>query len=389
MAVRRKTLRGKVDCRTSLRVCGVLAAIALAGAGCGGGGPSRPDVLTGIARDAVETYESLAASAAALEVAVDELCSDPDRPSANAVVGASRALAAVRANWSFSAAVWTGPVMEHRSWAVVDWPPAPDEIADLLTDESKELSVERIGSRVGADQRGLGAAEVLLDWHSRADGGDGIGASSASDAPVPTSDPTRRCDYLHSISAVVVDEAELVLDNWTTSFEGGAPYMETLSAESEMGIDDLVNDSIFLLEAITDLELGRALGETSAEADVEAVVEGPLGLGANDILAHLGGVRTVMIGSRSPADAAQPGLAGLSSLLTDDVAERLVVQLDSADAAVSAIEGPLREAVVNDPVAVSIARAALKELQVTISTEVVSQLGVTIGFSDADGDSSA
>ena len=75
------------------------------------------------------------------------------------------------------------------------------------------------------------------------------------------------------MSAVVLDEAELVLDNWTTSFEGGSPYMETLSAESEMSIDDLVNDSIFLLEAITDLELGKALGEASAEAEVEAVVE--------------------------------------------------------------------------------------------------------------------
>lgn len=388
MAVRRTTLRERTSGGLPRRMAALLAAVALVAAGCGGG-PSRPDVLSDVAVDATEAYTSLASSANELDAAIAGLCSDPASVSQAGVMEAARALATARVDWSYSAAMWTGPVMEHRSWAVVDWPPEPPEIAELLADESKELSVERIGSRVGADQRGLGAAEVLLDWHSRAGGGSGIGTNSGGGAPVPASDAARRCDYLRSVSAVVLDEAELVLDNWTTSFEGGPPYMETLSAESEMSIDDLVNDSIFLLEAITDLELGKALGETSAEADVEAVVEGPLGLGAADVLAHVRGIRTAMIGSRSPGDPAGGELGGLSLLLTDDLGQRLLNQLDNADAAVSAIEGPLREAVVNDPAKVSAARAALKELQVTISTEVVAQLGVTIGFSDADGDSSA
>ena len=374
--------------RPTSRIAAAVVAVAMSALACSGG-PSRADVLTEVGIDAADAYESFVMSAAELDAAFEILCDDPASVDESVVEEAARILATARADWSHTAAMWTGPVMEHRSWAVVDWPPEPDEIAGLLADETKELTTERIGSRVGADQRGLGAAEVLLDWHSRAGGGDGIGARSGDGAPVPASDPGRRCDYLRSVSAVVLDEAWLVLDGWIASFEGGPPYTETLSAESEMGVDDLVNDSIFLLEAITDLELGKALGETSAEADVEAVVEGPLGLGAADVLAHLRGIRTVMIGSRSPGDTADGELRGLSLLLTDELGQRLVTQLDSADAAVSAIESPLRDAVVNDPATVSAARAVLKALQVTISTEVVSQLGVTIGFSDADGDSSA
>ena len=388
MAVQKRTLRRGTPGRRPRRVGALLAIVAVSVSACGGG-PSRTDVLEDIGIDAAGVYKSFLISAGKLDAKFAKLCADPASVSQAVVEEAAAALATTRADWSYTAAMWTGPVMEHRSWAVVDWPPEPDEIADLLADETKELTTERIGSRVGADQRGLGAAEVLLDWHSRAAGGDGIGAGAGGGAPVPAGEPGRRCDYLRSVSAVVLDEAELVLDNWTTSFEGGAPYMETLSAEAEMGVDDLVNDSIFLLEAVTDLELGRALGETSTEADVEAVIEGPLGLGAGDVLAHLRGIRTVMIGSRSPDDPTDGEPRGLSLLLTDDLGQRLVTQLDSADAAVSAIEGPLRYAVVNDPGMVSSARAALKELQVTISTEVVSQLGVTIGFSDADGDSSA
>lgn len=388
MAEQRGTPRGRTSSRKARRVGALLAAVAVSVSACGSG-PSRPDVLEDVGTDAAGAYKSFFISAGELDAKLAKLCADPASVSQAIVEEAAEALATVRADWSYTAAMWTGPVMEHRSWAVVDWPPEPDEIADLLADETKELTTERIGSRVGADQRGLGAAEVLLDWHSRAGGGDGIGTSARGGTPVPANEATRRCDYLRSVSAVVLDEAELVLDNWTMSFEDGPPYMDTLSADAEMGVDDLVNDSIFLLEAVTDLELGRALGETSAEADVESVVEGPLGLGAADVLAHVRGIRTVMIGGHSPGDLTDGELGGLSLLLTDDLGQRLVSQLDSADAAVSAIEGPLRDAVVNDPATVSAARAALKELQVTISTEVVSQLGVTIGFSDADGDSSA
>ena len=375
---------------TSKAVAAAALAVTLAAATAAcGGGPSRTEVLEAVGRDAADAYQAFLTSASELDAAFATLCADSAVVNGADVDEAVAALVTARADWAYTAAMWTGPVTEHRSGAVVDWFPEADEIAELLTDETRDLTTERIGTRVGADQRGLGAAEVLLDWHSRAAGGDRIGPPTSAGTPVPPSDPVRRCDYLQSVSAVVLDEAELVHRNWTVAFEGGLPYTETLYTDPKRGVDDLVNGSMYLLEAVTDLELGRALGVTSAEADVEALVEGPLGLGASDMLAHLHGIRTVMIGNISSGESAARELRGLSLLLSDTLAERLVIQIDAAEAAVLAIEGPLRVAVLYDPATVLAARAALKELQVTISTEVVSQLGVTIGFSDADGDTSA
>lgn len=372
----------------SKAMAAVAVAVAVAAAACGGGA-SRTEVLEAIGLDAADAYEAFLTSASELDAALATLCADPAAVDEADMGEAVAALAAARTAWAYTGAMSTGPVTEHRSGAVVDWFPEADEIAELLTDETKDLTTERIGTRVGADQRGLGAAEVLLDWHSRAAGGDRIGPPPAIGTPVPASDPVRRCDYLRSVAAVVLDEAELIHRNWTVAFEDGLPYVETLPADVEMGVDDLVNGSMFLLEAVNDLELGRALGETSAAADVEALVEGPLGLGASDMLAHLHGVRMVMFGTDIPGDAAGGERRGLSLLLSDALAERLAIQIAVAEAAVLAIEGPLHVAVLYDPATVSAARAALKKVQVTISTEVVSQLGVTIGFSDADGDTVA
>ena len=381
-------VRGASKRLSRMAAAALAVTVAVAAAACGGGA-SRVEVLGSIGQEIADAYQAFSTSASELDASLARLCADPAAVNEADLGEAVAALTAARLAWAYTGAMSTGPVNEHRSGAVVDWFPEADEIAELLTDETKDLTTERIGTRVGADQRGLGAAEVLLDWHSRAAGGPRIGPATGVGTPVPASDPVRRCDYLRSVAAVVLDEAELIHRNWTVAFEGGAPYTETLSADVEMGVDDLVNGSMFLLEAVNDLELGRALGETSAVADVEALVEGPLGLGASDMLAHLHGVRAVMFGAGAPDNSAEAVARGLSPLLSDDLAGRVAIQIAVAEAAVLAIEGPLRAAVLYDPASVSAARAALKKVQVTISTEVVSQLGVTIGFSDADGDTLA
>ena len=133
---------------------------------------------------------------------------------------------------------------------------------------------------------------------------------------------------------------------------------------------------------MTDRELGRALGVMEGGADPTAIVEGPAGLGVVDLQARLEGLRAVLVGV--------DGEGGLGPLLGDDLTERLTAQTDEAAAAladVAALDVPLREAVETSPATVQAAMDALNALQVTVATEVVSRLGVTLGFSDADGDS--
>ena len=351
---------------SAIVVCLVLAAA------CGGGGPDRPSVLADLANEAIiPAYQQFDAAAADLHAATERLC---DGPSAAALTDARRALAEARGAWSYSEAMWVGPVMDRRSWAVVRWPIAVDEIEELIADTSLVLDHDRIANRIGADQRGLGAVEHVLYT-----GTEGATAGSESDV-LEALDGSRRCDYLRALTGVVTKEASLLADGWTESWDSTEPYRDEFSSPDGDGLDAVVNDALFLLEAITDLELGAAIGRMDREPDPEAIDEGPAAAGVEDLTARLDGVRAVLVGDEA-------GKSGLAPLLGEDIAGRLRDQLSVARAAAGDVAPPLRTAAVESPESVAAARDAIKVVQITVATEVVSHLGVTVGFSDADGDS--
>ncbi len=341
---------------------------------CGEDAPDRAEVLTELADNTiVPSLEALVADTDELETATMALCESPSIATLDA---AHAALAEARGTWSVSEAMWVGPVMERRSWAVIDWPIDAADVEALIADESVELDIERLSRRIAADQRGMGAIEYILG--SPADTGGTLDALQ---------DP-RRCQYLTGVSSVVATEARLLPADWTVGFEDGGPWIDRFVDPDENGLDQLVNDALFLLEAMADGELGSALGDMGGEPDPDAIVEGPRGLAASDLADHLTGLRLVLVGGSVNADRVD-GVPtdGLGPLLGDDLSERLTAAFDRADTAVAAIEGPLVEAVENDPAVVESARQAITEIQTLMATEVVSRLGVTIGFSDADGDS--
>lgn len=342
------------------RLVACSAALVLIASGCGSPETNRSEALeTAALQTIVPAYDAFAVDAAALDLAVVEFCAAPSFDGLS-VVGA--AIADTHRSWATTETMWIGPVMDRRSWAVIDWPIDADEIDELLADTSIALDAERIGQRIGADQRGLGAIEHLIETS------DGLTAF----------DDSRRCDYMLGITAVITSEADAVVGDWTVGFEGADPWTDLIGADADANVDALVNDAVFMLEATADAELGTALGETDRDQDLDAIVEGALGLGVEELRGRIAGLGAVFVGT--------PGAPGLSGLLGEDLATRLDEQIATADAALADIDGSLGTAVVERPADVSAARAAIKAVQVTFSTEVVSRLGVTIGFSDADGD---
>ncbi len=326
--------------------------------------PTRSDVLAGLAATTiVVTYEQLATDGEALATAATNLC---QQPSTESIGAANEALAAMRDTWSMSEAMWVGPIEERRSWGRIDWPIDRTEIDDLIADPTVPLDPDRLASGIAADQRGLGAVEHVL--------GDPTEPAAALDAL----DDERRCTYLTGVTTVIGEETAVLAAAWTADSGVGEPWRETFADPETASIDMLVNDALFVLEDITDRELGPALDGT--EARIDPIAEGPAGLGTTDIAGHLRGLRAVLIG---PPEVAP---SGLSELLGQDLTDRLTTAFDSADEAIAAIDTPLRTALVERPDLVTEARAAIKQLQVIVGTEVVSRLGVTIGFSDADGD---
>lgn len=347
---------------TLRRPVGTLVVLAVLTASCAGT-PSRPEVLDDLAEEAIiPAYQRFQAAASQMYVTISGFCASPDNAG---LAGSRTAVDSARQAWVGAQAMWVGPVMERRSWSVVRWPVDPEQIEDMIADTSVGLDYERLATRIGSDQRGLGGLEYVL--HAGAD-------------PLAELQDPRRCEYLQTTSQIIADQADLLLSDWTTGWEDGAPYREEFSAADGDGLDSLVNDAFFLLESITDLELGSALGVMGRSPKPEAIQEGESGGGVTDIVERLLGLQAVLIGKDLES--------GLDVLLTEELAERLATQLTAALGAVEAIRPPLRQAVLDSPEVVSAARDAVKAVQISVATEVIAQLGVALGFSDADGDSS-
>jgi hypothetical protein len=151
----------------------------------------------------------------------------------------------------------------------------------------------------------------------------GLGALSV----LLTDDPSpRRCDYALGIADLVADEASALARDWAEfgpSAIGG-------DATANDAIRDIVSNATF------------ALRESEMDPPPPPAIEQGL----------LDGVRVAMLGTA-------PDQPGLSPLLDEDLVARLTDELDRDDAAAAAL---------------------------TLSVDVASDLGITLNFSDADGD---
>lgn len=340
----------------------VFAAVAV---GCGSSPPSRSEVLADIADQVIiPAYENLAKESSEFLQASRDFC---ENLSPESLAGTRNALRNARSAWRETEAVWVGPVMNRRSWAVIDWPINVGDIERLLNDESVVLDFDRLSKRVGADQRGFGTAEHFL-----------YTSATGRDLLENFANP-RQCRYLIGVAEVSAAEADLLVGDWTSSYEGGGPYRRILLDPDGSGLDAMVNDLLFLLERIIDLELGAALGEMGEEVDVSRIPEGPAGLGAVDLQQRLYGARRVLIGGE--------GVDGLGPLLAAETVSQLEEQFDAVFESVSAIDSSLRAAARSSPESVERVYEGVAAIRRTVSTNVVSRLGVQIGFSDADGDS--
>ncbi len=134
----------------------------------------------------------------------------------------------------------------------------------------------------------------------------------------------RACAYAAGAAALVVEEGAALADEW-------ASFGPTLA-----GSDEQANDSL------RDIVSG-------ALRSIEMAGEEPDAPGAD---ARLAGARWVLLG-----DGDQ--FVGLAPLLADSTVDQLTAEFDAAD---------------------------VMALERTIVTEVVSELGISVNFSDADGD---
>ena len=227
---------------------------------------------------------------------------------------------------------------------------------------------------LGSNRRGFGAIEYLLFRNN------------------DLADPNRAvsaCPYLVAMATVDHEETGAILNEWAEVSEGRPAYRDYFSdrASSSMlpsaAVADVVRTVYFLIRDIVDVRLASAMGLRQDPADPSAIPGTSADNGLNDIRHELMGMREVYEGSGEEG----LGIGDLVAQLSEDTDGRLRNEFGAATVAMDVVDGPFCAAVEHRTPRVQTLYERLLDVQRTIATEIVSLLGVSIGFTDTDGDS--
>ena len=337
--------------------------------------PSRQEVLVNLTDQViVPRFQTVSEEMGAMRDELHGLCSEPT--SANLQASRTRWRQA-RASWMRSQAMWFGPVMDRRSRTLVDWAPVdPERIEDTLG-QRDSVSASDVREFFGSTQRGLGAIEYVI-------------FGDDADVLASLEDPEGiRCQYLTALGDVVAREMTDVLLGWTGDGTNGGGYASyfngtaNIALVEQQALDEVVRTSVFLTRSIADMRLGQALGSDGGIPDPSAI---PGGNGHNavaDLRNQVIGMQDMYLGGNTEE---APGVDDLVNGVSAEANDRMLAHFTATLAAIDQLQEPLQSTVVDNPEPALAALQQAQELQRALNTEVVSLLGVTVGFADTDGD---
>lgn len=364
---------GRRAIRALVVVAGGVALVAAPGAcsdgdpGAGGAGgapsPSGDELtaqLTAIAEEViVPAYEELGAALASLRESAASLCAAPSAASLEeARLGWRRASAA----WQASRAGGVGPAMDARLSSDVAFAARAPNVDELLAG-GEPVDRASVAQR-GAAVRGLYALEIALF-------GTGSDALAAPEG-------ARRCEYASSVAALAEEAAAPVVEAWSSGAAVDA-LVEGLDDGLRSSVSALVNETSGRLQEVD----RKGLRDMAAAASVDELAESRRDGPAAHRLADL---RALASGATAVLGDEDVGLTALVAEVDPDLAERLIAGRAAVEESLAALPDSVA-AGLGDPGAVAAAAQAVTALQVLTATELASELGVTISFSDADGDS--
>ena len=356
----------------------VLVALAVLSVGCGPGSantppPSRAEILVSLTELViVPGYRDASKAAAELRLSIDSLC---DSSGQDALHSARQSWRKARDRWVRTEAFRFGPAMDRRSLSLVDWWPIDPEKVRRILSEGNTVSPEQVRQFMSSTQRGLGAIEYLLF--------DGEGDTSAHLPPDPA-----RCQYMKAVAAVIEEETSELLRAWEgtnneesyAGFFSGTAMSSLLAAEAE---SNAVRSMVFLVRTIADMRLGPALG-IAQDVYPPAFPSGKADHSKEDLHNQLVSLANLYNGSEGDKNA-----LGISHHVRQLAPETDARMRDSFQASLGAVEdlpGSVVSTIAAEPERAMAAYRSIKELQRVLNTEVVSVLGVSVGFSDTDGD---
>ncbi len=327
-------------------------------------GPTEAAVVSSAAEQAlVPAIGAAVTELGGLSSAVTELCETPG--TAGHHEAAMEAWRRAKSAWERSElTTFIGPANMLRTQSKVDYAPISEPGIDELLASDTVIDVDYVDNRAASTERGLGAIEYGLFR-------DLAGATDQ-----------RVCHLVTSSALVAEEETRALSDAWTTSFDGGEPWIDTytVTIPSNQALGDLVAAIVETLKRQSLFELGKALGISAPEPDVVAILEGAAGEAAAMYIAQLEGIRDALNAGGDES------LGALIRARSAEVADRIDESLDRAITDLSGLDGPLRIMAEEQPELLEPIYEDIAELRTLFESDVVSLLDITLGFSDTDGD---
>ncbi len=338
---------------------GACAGLLFAIAACSSG-PSQGDVVSGIAVDII--VPSLQVAHADLDALADQVadyCQAPETSDQSLVLAAWEK--AVSSWEAVEATAPFGPASMLRTVSMTNYLPISEVGIDDLLAGDEAIDPDYLANRSSSTRRGLGAIEYTL-----------LGSSPGD----------RKCEHAVAAAAVAAIASDDLVEAWTVSYRGGAAYSQVLTEEMEPGdaLGDIIGAIVETFKRQSRFEVGRAIGVSAPEPDLEAIPEGHAGFGSGRYLAQLAGIEAVL------QAGGESSLIDLIRSRSEDIADSVESHLEDARAQMLAVEQPLRTVAVESPEQLQRYLDEIDALLALFEADVVSLLDVTLGFSDSDGD---
>lgn len=356
------------------------AAAALAATGCGAAQDydAKP-VLDDLVHVVIlPTLSDVAARSADLDTSAEALSADP---TAESLAAAQATWRGARAPWRSSDAFAFGPVETEGLGAVIDWWPAKADTIEEKIAAGGAIDPAYVES-LGTSAKGFMALEYLLFDSTNGD---------AAVLAQLTGDPaaTRRA-YVAALAEDLAGKTGALHAAWAEdqgnyagelllAGEGSAAF-----GSQKAAVDELVNQMVFRADNVVN-KIGKPAGKSNGGTPVPDAEESPRSDSSlADMLASLAGIQSVYDGTYAGNDGM--GVGDLVRARNAQVDDRVHEAFADAKAKIEAIPPPFRTAVTAHTAEVDAAWESARTLKRALATEVVSVLGSTLRFNDADGD---
>lgn len=289
----------------------------------------------------------------------------------------SKTLATAQNAWKETILSWKraelynfGPVEEKALAGSIDrWPTSEGGIESAIQeyDNSENYLV-----RIGSNRKGLPAIEYLL-FHGN------------EDLIIQEFQNENRKRYLELLSKSLVNNSELILDEWEGGYQ--QKFIEATGNRPNSGLTLMANEIGFLLEMVRMDKLEVPFGkQTGGVLRLQMLESEYAHISKELIYENLKSAQNTFNGGEGKGFDDYLDALGIEGANGSLLSESINAEYDNASSLIEGMDGSLEDAMQNNKQSVEQLIESVQQLYIYNEVDMISQLSLLDTFSDNDGD---